>query len=800
MSEEKPTDGGGSGLTRRTLLKTAAAGTAAAGIGGVTLGAVTQSPGSGSGSVSASASTSTDDTTTAYGNCWQCHKLCGMEVTLNGDGKVEELHGIDGHPRGSAGEGTKGTLCPKGLSQLEKAYSPQRIKQPHVRKDGELQKVDWDEAFQYAADELAAFDENHGAESLVEFHGWGTAGTFSTLFGNLYGCPNHVPHPTPTCFGSMAITGTLMGLGGGNIRWIDYPNTEYVLVWGRDPLETFAGQWEAKQLLQARDRGATIVTIDPVYTETAKKSDVWLPIQPRTDGALALAMANVIIEEGLYDEEFVEKYTHGFEAYEAAVADKTPEWAADKTGLDAETIRDVATGFGEAAPRAGITSWTGLGQSADHQKAAQNVVALTGLVGNIDRPGGQRWFKGTKLSNPFEVGCEYDVPNNAEGKTCHLKDKKAGYASMTGKPVQNNVPKMVENGDVRGMVYYYRNPVTDGAAQEWLGTDDEDGAIDEMDLVIGIDAFWSETARKADVVFPESSQLEKPMLGAGGFGAYNTEAWVTGSKAAIDPQWDTKPGFDIIKGLAEAMGYGKYFPWETKEEYIDDQLSAMDLTLDDLEAQDTYVLAGEYGYEKWKKGDGSATFAQGAGEFWFDLDKKLDKLYAGLSKKAGTEIRTEPQYLPPGTLGDSLTDEYPLEMLDTRTVEFSHGGDQALSAPREQLAESYGLEHEDYRGNYLVINTEDAHDRGIEHGDVVEVATDHGEAELMAAVTEGIRPGAVSVEPYGFGRGSIAPENGDGERDGANNMILNAPDQIDPVSGQVDRHLAVQVRKTGGDA
>ncbi|MEF8821515.1 MAG: molybdopterin dinucleotide binding domain-containing protein [Halovenus sp.] len=134
-------------------------------------------------------------------------------------------------------------------------------------------------------------------------------------------------------------------------------------------------------------------------------------------------------------------------------------------------------------------------------------------------------------------------------------------------------------------------------------------------------------------------------------------------------------------------------------------------------------------------------------------------------------------------------------MLDTRNVEFSHGSDQALSLPLEQLAESYGLEHEDYRGNYLVINTEDAEKRDIEHGDMVTIATEHGEVEVMAAVTEGIRPGAVSVEPYGFGRGSIQPDG-----DGANNMLLNKPEQIDPVSGEIDRHLAVQVRPSGGDA
>ncbi|UWG46405.1 Anaerobic dehydrogenase [Halanaeroarchaeum sp. HSR-CO] len=768
------------GLTRRTLLKAGGASAGAAALGGCL-----SSPGQ--------TDSSAGGTAKAYGNCWQCHKLCGMEVTLENDGDEQvatEIHGIDGHPRGSAGEGTKGTLCPKGLSQLEKAYSPKRIKQPYVRKDGELEAVEWEEAFQYAADRLAEFKAEHGAESLIEFHGWGTTGTFSTLFGNLYGCPNSVPHPTPTCFGSMAVTGTLMGLGGGNIRWVDYPNTKYVLVWGRDPLDTFAGQWEAKQLLQAKERGATIVTIDPVYTETAKKSDKWLPIKPRTDGALALAIANVIIEEELYDEEFVENYTHGFDAYRDAVEGKTPEWAAEKTGLDAEDIRDIALGFGRAAPNAGITSWTGLGQSADHQKGAQNLVALTGLVGNIDRPGGQRWFASASLSNPFKVGCEAELPDNAAENRCYLTDPDAGYASLTKKPVQNNVPRMVEDGVINGMVYYYRNPVTDGATQEWLGTEEKTGALEEMDLVIGIDAFWSETTRNADVVFPESSQLEKPMLGSGGYGAYNTKTWVTGSGAAIDPQWNTKPGFDIIQGLGRAMGYDEFFVWDDKEQYINDQLSEIDLTLEELEAEDTYVLTGDFGYEKWKDGG----FAQGADTFWFDLDKKLTGAYEKLSEQVGAEIGTGPQWVPPGTISDELTEEYPLEMLDARTVEFSHGGDQALSKPLEQLAETFDLEHEDYRGNYLVMHTDDAAERDIENGDMVTISSSHGEAELMAFVTEGIRPGAVSVEPYGFGRGSIQPDE-----EGANNMILNRPDQIDPISGEIDRHIAISVTPAGGE-
>ncbi|MFW6458858.1 MAG: molybdopterin-containing oxidoreductase family protein [Halodesulfurarchaeum sp.] len=760
------------GLTRRTLLKAGGAGAGAAALGGCLSAADAPEEASG-------------EATTAHGNCWQCHKYCGMEVTLNGDGKAEEVHGVDGHPRGSAGEGTKGTLCPKGLSQLEKAYSPRRIKQPHVRKDGELKKVGWDEAFEYTAEMMESFDQDYGANKMVRLHGFATAAKheaclpssnpFKYVFGNLYGSSESVPHPVPTCFGSSSQTYTLAGLGG-NMRWPDFPNTKYLLVWGRNPLETFAGQWEAKQLLEAKERGATIVTIDPQYTETAKKSDKWLPIKPRTDGALALAMGHVIVNEGLYDEDFVDNHTHGFETYREAVADKTPEWAAEKTGLDAEDIRDIAVGFAEAAPAAAMQSWTGLGQSPDLQKAAQNQVSLLGLVGAIDRPGGQKLWSCAPTKDPFED--VEGLPNNAEGKENPMKE----YLPMAYSSTQNAIPTAIKNGDVKGLTLYYRNPVKDGAAEEWLE------ALDELEMFITIDSFWSSVSRKADVVLPEASQLEKPMYGHGGYGAYNTKTWVTGSKAAIDPQFDTKSGWEILKGIAEALGYGEYFPWEDKEEYIDEQLSPVDMTLDELDEKN-YELIDSYGYEKWKDGG----FANDTETFWFDFDKKFDELYKGLSEQYDFEFDTGPQWVPPGTIGDELTDEYPLELIDHRTVYFSHGGDQALDKPLEQFAESMDKEHEDYRGNYLHINPKDASSRGISDGDMVSVEGENGEVSLMAHVTEGIVPGTVSMA-YGFGAASIQPDE-----EGANSMMLNTPDDVDPINGQIDRHLAVQVAPAGGE-
>ncbi len=753
-------------VSRRTFLKVGAASAALVGTG-MAGASVTSTAGT--------AAQSAASVTVAHGNCWDCHKLCGQRVTLR-DGVAVDLTGVDDHPRGSAGPGTPGTLCPKGMSQVAKAYDPARIKRPMVRgDDGQFRAVSWDEALSVAAEKLGALAADHGPEKLLVVPGWETSGIFETLFTSVYGSPEVMHHPIPTCSGGFLLTAGLMGIKpGGQARYPDYTNTDYIIAWGRNPLETFGGQWEAKQILDAKARGATLVTIDPVKTTTAQKSDVYLPIKPRTDGALAMAMANVIIEEELYDEEFVENYTYGFEQYRAAVADATPEWAAEITGLDASDIREVAVSFAKAAPRAGMTSWTGLGQYAESHKAAQNMLALQGLVGNIDRPGGMRFWKSPALANAFKTR-GISLPENHAGKP-RVVSTYENYTSMW--PISHQmIPEAVSQGDLRGAVFYYRNPLKDGNTRAWQA------ALEAMDVVVTIDAYWNGVSRRADVVLPEATQLEKSMVGAGGEGAYPTTTWVTGSKAAIDPQWDTRSGFDIVTALARKMGHGDLFPWPSKDAFIDDMLSAVGLSLDELD-ESNFALLDEYGYEKWK----TAGFPTPTKKFQFVLDTIPP--YVAAASKAG--LSPAPEWVPPGTFGDSVGGDYPLELIDVRTVFFSHGGDQTLQYLLDQFAHRYDLVGQDYRGNYLLVNPTDATPRGVENGDVVTVRAVAGASvALMAHVTESVRPGVVVATPYGFGEDSVQPNE-----EGANTMLLDTG-AAEPISGMVDRHLAVEVTAGG---
>ncbi|MEF8881629.1 MAG: molybdopterin-dependent oxidoreductase [Halapricum sp.] len=761
MSSENTT------VSRRTFLK------------GSAVGAIGAAAGCISRADEAGDTASQGERSVVHGNCWICRAECGQEITVE-DGRAIDLTGVDGHPKASAGPDREGTLCSKGMAQLDKTYNPNRITQPHIREDGELRSASWEEAIEYAANELETFAEEHGPEKLLRYQGYPVAKHpwHNLLFKDLYGAPIKVGRKT-TCHGPFSTSWEWMS--GYGREWPDWQNSEYIIAWGRNVMECFRGQWEPKGVMDAKENNdATVVAIDPRYTKTAQKADKWIPIEPRTDGALALAMGHVIIEEELYDEEFVENWTYGFEAYKEAVADKTPEWAAEITGVDAGDIREIAIGFAKAAPSAVAFPWTGLAYQANGFKNCQNVHALNGLVGNIDRPGGTRqWSKGFSLADPHEKQ-GIDVPANYKDKPTPDYDdypfQKHGIRDLS----HNLVPKAVERGDIKGFVNNWSSPPKSGNTRKWLE------ALEDMELVITVDAFWDSVSKRADVVFPGASQIEQPFLKGGGDSSYSTSGWVTASRPAIEPVGDCKPDYRIYKTLAEEMGWGEYFPWESGAEYWDEQLEAIDMSFDEL-ADQSYAIVSDVGYEQWKDGG----FDTENGLFNFDLDVKDE--YDELAEEMGTS--TAPEWHPPDDkhYGETTNDEYPLLFTDVFVEQLSRGHCQALERSVEEYLDRYDVNDRDYDGNVLHINPEDAGERGIRTGDMVRVESTDDSIELMAHVYEGARPGWVATV-NGFGETSSHPDGA-----GANSMILNKERHVEPVTGMTARNHPVEVSKIGGD-
>ena len=280
--------------------------------------------------------------------CYSCPWNCPTEVYVR-DNKVVYVKGNEDAPNNI------GTRCSKGMASWWMTQDPDRLKYPMLRTNakgqhGEFKRISWDEAFTFIADKLKSIAEKHGPEAVaLTCHHDPNTQFYRHLLGDLYGSPNMYTH-TSGC--EMDRRSACLTLFGHVFPMHDFANSKYIVLWGMNMLGANQGLFESRAVLEAKKRGAKIIVIDPSFTETAQKANEWIPINPGTDGAMALAMCQHIIANGLHDKEFVKKFCEGFDGFRDHLKDNgyTPEWAAEICGVDAETIKRLAREFATTKP------------------------------------------------------------------------------------------------------------------------------------------------------------------------------------------------------------------------------------------------------------------------------------------------------------------------------------------------------------------------------------------------------------------------------------------------------------------
>ncbi|MFA6808307.1 MAG: molybdopterin-dependent oxidoreductase, partial [Eubacteriales bacterium] len=312
--------------------------------------------------------------------CFFCHQNCGVLAYVK-DGKVIKIEGDPEHPT------NQGALCARGNMALKHLDHPARINKPlkriGKRGEGKWQEVSWDQALDEIAGRLGQIRDEFGAEAVATAGGTQRTDDWDRRrFMNIFGSPNgfHNAHLCwiPTFMVETAIFG-----------WcpfdIDLMNSRCIVLWGQNPGES--GFPEMRGLNDLKEKGLKIIVIDPRYSETAAKADLWLPLRPGSDLALALAWLNVIIYEGLCDQEFIDKWCVGFDELFEHVEQYTPEWAAPLTWLTPEQIREGAYMYAKNTP--GNIQWgTAVDQSGAPAGAAMHARALLrAITGNINRAG-----------------------------------------------------------------------------------------------------------------------------------------------------------------------------------------------------------------------------------------------------------------------------------------------------------------------------------------------------------------------------------------------------------------------------
>ena len=638
-----------------------------------------------------------------YSLCEQCVWRCGLVAKVK-DGKVYKLDG-NPHPPHS-----NGMLCPRGQAGVATLYDPDRLLYPMIRAgergSGKWQRVSWEQALDYVAERMLEIKEKYGPEAMIFST---THNLLQPVFENLlkaYGSPNYGTQRS-LCFNAMIVANLLTY--GVQEPGRDYSAAQYIIYTGRNLLEAISNS-ESQALVAAIARGAKVVVLDPRFTKTAAKATEWLPIKPGTDLAFHLALIHEIIYNDLYDHDFVEAYTVGFDELKEAVRDYTPEWAATKTEIPASTIRRIAHEFALAAPHAFAHPNWRTSNFLNSFQTERAIAILNALVGNWGQPGGLQPAAGEEGAGLASL----PHPPYPRVAALRLDGVPWKYPLV---PLKLGVFQEIRDNILRGEPYqakgwfiYRQNPVN--ALPERRKTLE---AFSKLEFIVTIDIAMNDTAWFSDVVLPEASYLER----------YDPLTVVDGivfiRQPAVEPLGESRSGLWIFKQLGERLGLGDYFPYEDEEDYLRQQLAPLEITLEELKERGFYRLPETAPAEA----EGESTLS------WNTPSGKIE-LASEVLRNAG--FPAVPTWeAPPEPFEGQF---YLLTGKVAQHTQFATHNNRLL--------------HERVPDNPLWIHPKAAAARGIADGDEVWVESAAGRVKTRAHVTERIRPDCVYMTP-GFG-------------------------------------------------
>lgn len=641
-----------------------------------------------------------------YTGCYLCYHSCGAEVTVE-DGKVVQIKGIKEHPL------NKGELCPKGEALIEHLYHPERLQYPLKKVDGKFEKISWEQALSEIGAKLIDLKEKHGPSANAFFCGSIGVESLETVslthrFRAALDSPQFFSVES-ICY-RMRIRSRQITFGK---YLVEEMNSPLYILWGHNPA---ASDYPLSLAIEENlKKGSKVVVIDPRRIPFTDQAEMYLAIRPGTDGALALALINVIVNEKLYDAEFVEKWTYGFEKLVPHVQQYTPEWAEKITYIPADEIRKLARLFA-GTKGAGIFQGTCTqDQSANGSQTDRAIAILQTLTGNINVPGGWVLSPRLKLAN-LGLPCA-SKPLGAEEYPLFYEIW--GRTSAYG--VQNMFPEYVPDL-IKSLIVVGGNP---------LVTMPDSNALKEayrnLELLVVFDMFMTETAEEADYVLPSASQLEFSSL-AYNYNVCHCLPYMMLREQALEPLYESKSILYFYRELAKACGFGDLFPWETGEELVAHEIGPSGIDLENLKQQKAGVYYTERNYHIDEK-----TFPTPSG---------LIEIYSEAYKDAGHDplpTYLEPSKSPQGSLWDKLGTEYPL-VLST--------GVRTLHYNNSQLHNVASLQREE-RHPLAELGPRTAAKYVVEHGDDVIIETDRGWIKMKAHVDERVMEGVVLV-PHGW--------------------------------------------------
>ncbi len=670
---------------------------------------------------------------THHGGCpHDCPDTCSMVFEVE-DGKLTGVRGNKEHPM------TRGGLCVKLKDYEKRHYHPDRLLYP-MRRTGpkgskEFERITWDEALNEITSKWKAIIDEHGPQAIVPYSYLGHQGLVHGLNGgDAFFAKLGATVTERTFCGEGSATAWVLTHGpSGGVCPESFVHSKYIIIWGCNSVSTNLHHWRFVE--DARKKGAKVVVIDPYKSRTAKQADWHIAVKPGTDGALAMAMINTIIEEGIGDQDYIDKYTHGYKELAERAKDRTPEWAEGVTGIPAEDIRTLAREFAKTNPAA-IRVGVAVERNWGGGQAIRAICCLPSLTGAWREVGGGI-YQMTFWEHPYKLDV-ISRPDLIPEGTRVINNLQIGRA-LTGELDLGDTP-------IKSMMCWNSNPVTQAPEGDKIIK-----GLEREDLfLVSAEHFITDTAAYADIVLPASmgAEMEDIILSWGhNYFTYNAKC--------IDSPGEALSNNEIFRRLAACMGFEEdRFKWsdsECLENYIDwDSPACEGIDLDYLR---------EHGYARMNIGtadnraphkEGNFPTPSGKCEFFSETAANgnfvvapFRQMYEAFQPGNAEPLDSLPDYVASKESPESnpeLAKKYPLNIIAPK----SHGFLNSCYANMDHKIKGQGEQ-------FVLINEVDAKARDIKDGATVRVFNDRGAYEAVAKVSDDVNAGLV-VTTLGYWR------------------------------------------------
>jgi len=630
-----------------------------------------------------------------------CYSTCSFKVNVENNKVVN----IDPHPENLA---TPNGVCLKGLAYIERANSPDRIINPLIKnkKTGKFEIADWKTIFSLLADKIKYFQDKYGKQSILYYASSGMAGLtneFSSNFWKMIG-------GATTMYGNLCwpagLEATHLTLGDNkhNAPW-DLENAKLIVMWGKNAAETNIHQMIP--IDKAIEKGSTVVVIDPRRTQTAEKASLLIQPKPGTDGALAIGVAKILIEQNQVDHHFIQQHVIGYEEFVKSIHQYSISEIAQITDVNERFIYQLADLIGSIKPMTIIPGY-GMQRFSNGGQTIRCLLALSIITGNIGKKGAC-WHYANLQSYVFDNVKEpmsYYPPKKPDG----IFRRSISMAKLAENMLDTKNPALKMIWVERG------NPISQNPDTNLLLK-----AFRKLEFRVVVDQFMTDTALEADVILPAKNMFEQSDI----IGSY-WNPYIQLKPKVVEPAGEVKPETEIYYWLAKKMGFPeneiiKYLPKpgnEAIEEFLKEKIKAFP----------------ELDYEKLKQGPMLANSHEeiAFSDLKFNTPSGKIELFSEEAEKKWN-VNPLPTYVPPA-INKEYSTKFPLYFLSPNTKNRIHSQFNNLNIIKLFSPEPF-----------VEIHHEDAIQRNIKDGNWVKVYTDNGYFILKAKINYSIKRKCVAI-------------------------------------------------------